>query len=147
MPLFEAISWHRVANRLHRAHIPLLPRLIDAFIFLFFNSSIHHSTEIGKGTYCAYRGMSVLIHKRCIIGRNVYLGAHIVLGGRSGHHDVPIVEDDVFIGPNVTVLGPITLGRGTVVGAGSVVLESTAPGTKVAGVPAKSIRGKGDREV
>jgi serine O-acetyltransferase len=141
--MLDAVGLHRVAYRLWRWHIPLLPRLFDALVFLLFNTVLHHTTEVGKGTKCAYRGMSVLVHKRCRIGRNVYLGAHVVLGGRSGIEEVPVVEDDVFIGPNSTILGPVTLGRGTVVGAGSVVLESTAPGSTVAGVPAKPIRSRG----
>jgi serine O-acetyltransferase len=143
--MLDAVGLHRVAHRLWRWRVPLLPRLFDGLVFLLFNTVLHHTTEVGKGTKCAYRGMSVLVHRRCRIGRNVYLGAHVVLGGRSGHEDVPVVEDDVFIGPNSTVLGPIVIGRGTTIGAGSVVLESTAPGSTVAGVPAKPIRSAGGR--
>jgi len=144
MPFLEAVAWHRAAHRLHRWHVPLLPKLIDALIFLVFNSSIHHATPIGKGTSCAYRGMSVLIHRRARIGANVYIGAHVVIGGRSGLEEVPVIEDDVFLGPNSTILGPITLGKGTTVAAGAVVLASTAPGQTVAGVPARPIASKGE---
>lgn len=139
MPL-DAISIHHLAHKLYRWRVPLLPTLLDGVIFLLFNSVIHHSTTIGRNTTCAYRGMSVLIHKNAVIGDNVVIGAHAVIGGRSGHREVPIVEDGVYIGPNTSILGPIRLREGTVVGAGAVVINSTPARATVAGVPARVIR-------
>lgn len=140
--IFDAIALHRVAYRLHKWRIPLIPAAIDGIIFLLFNSVVHHSTPIGRDTKLAYRGMSVLIHRRTVIGARVMIGPHVVIGGRSGHEQVPVIEDDVYIGPNSCILGPIVIRQGTIIGAGAVVLDSTEAGSVVAGVPARPIRKK-----
>lgn len=137
---FDALLIHRLAHRLYRWHVPLLPKLLDIIIFVLFNTVIHHSTVIGDDTLIGYRGMSVLIHRRAVIGSRVTIGAHVVIGGRSGHLEVPVIEDNVYIGANACVLGPVTIGRGTTIGAGAVVLTSTPEGAVVAGVPARIIR-------
>jgi serine O-acetyltransferase len=132
----DAVALHRLAYRLHLANVPVIPRLIDGVIFLLFNSVIHHTTSIGDGTRCGYRGMSVLIHKNAVIGRDVMIGAHVVIGGRSGHRP-PIIGDEVYIGANSCVLGGITIGDRAIIGAGSVVLSDIPPDAKAAGNPAR----------
>lgn len=139
----DAIALHHLAARLHRRGVPLAPRLLDHLIFLLFNSVIHHSTQIGQDTRCAYRGMSVLIHKQARIGRDVMIGPHVVIGGRSGQRGLPIIEDHAYIGANACVLGEIRIGRGAVVGAGAVVIDDVAPGAVVVGSPARAIRESG----
>ncbi|MDW1737813.1 acyltransferase [Vibrio sp. Vb2354] len=87
-----------------------------------------------------------------IIGDNVLIGPKSVIWGRDHgvakselirnqeHERKPIViEDDVWIGANVTILKGVTLGRGAVIGAGSIVTKSVEPYTIVAGNPAKKI--------
>jgi serine O-acetyltransferase len=132
----DAIALHHLAHNLHTRRVPVLPRLIDYLIFLLFNSVIHHSTSIGRGTRCAYRGMSVLIHKDAVIGHDVMLGAHVVVGGRSGQ-PAPTIEDGAYIGANACVIGGVCIGRNAVVGAGAVVLSDVAPGARVVGNPAR----------
>lgn len=136
---FDALFLHRIANKLYKWKIPLLPRFFDMLIFFFFNTSIHHSTEIGQGTNIAYRGMSVLIHKKAKIGRNVNIGAHVVIGGRSAIDELPIIEDDVDIGSNACIVGNVKVGKGAMIGAGAVVISDVPAGEVVAGVPAKVI--------
>lgn len=131
----DAITIHQIAYRAHRRGIPALPRLLDFLIFLFFNSVIHHTTEIGEGTRCGYRGLSVLIHRHSKIGRRVMIGAHVVIGGRSGL-DPPTIADDVYIGANACVLGDVHIGAGATVGAGAVVLINVPAGTAAVGNPA-----------
>lgn len=132
----DAIALHHLAQKLQAAGIPILPRLIDYLIFLIFNSVIHHATRIGEGTRCGYRGLSVVIHQDAVIGRGVMLGAHVVIGGRSGQPP-PIIEDGVYIGANACVLGGIRVGRDAVIGAGAVVLRDVPPGTRAVGNPAR----------
>lgn len=131
----DAIAVHRAAARCANRGIPVLPRMLDWLIFLVFNSVIHHGTSIGSGTACAYRGMSVLVHKQAVIGRDVLIGPHVVLGGRSGQKP-PVIGDGVYIGANACVLGGVHVGDNAVVGAGSVVLADVAAGAVVAGNPA-----------
>jgi serine O-acetyltransferase len=132
----DAVALHHLAHRLHTLGIPILPRLIDYLIFLLFNSVISHTTAIGKGTRCGYRGMSVLIHRDAVIGRDVMLGAHVVIGGRSGQPS-PVLEDGVYIGANACLLGGIRVGRDAIVGAGAVVISDVPPGARAVGNPAR----------
>jgi serine O-acetyltransferase len=97
---------------------------------------IHHSTRIGTGTKCGYRGLSVLVHKKAVIGRDVMIGAHAVIGGRSGQ-EPPVIEDGVYIGANACVLGGISIGRNAVVGAGAVVLINVPSDATVVGNPGR----------
>ena len=132
----DAIALHQLAHRLHTAGIPILPRLIDYLIFLLFNSVIPHTTRVGEDTRCGYRGMSVLIHRDAVIGRGVMLGAHAVIGGRSGQ-PAPVIEDGVYIGANACVLGGVRIGRDAIIGAGAVVINDVPPGARAVGNPAR----------
>ncbi len=134
----DAIALHRAAHWLFNKRVPLLPAVIDGLIFLLFNSTIHHTTRIGSGTVCVYRGMSVLIHKDARIGRNVNIGAHVVIGGRNGS-GLPVIQDDVFIAPNAVILGEITIGKGAIIGAGALVLKDVPPFAKALATPAQIV--------
>lgn len=135
---FDAFALHRLAHFFYKKRVPLLPSLLDILIFLLFNSSISHKTVIGKGSKCAYRGMSVLIHERAVIGCNVTVGAHVVIGGRVGD-TLPVIEDDVFIAPNACIMGDVRIGRGSIIGAGAVVVESCPENARVVAPKARII--------
>jgi serine O-acetyltransferase len=64
----------------------------------------------------------------------------VTIGGRSGKVEVPVIEDDVFIGSGAKILGDVRIGRGAQIGANAVVLQSVPAGAVVAGVPARIIR-------
>jgi serine O-acetyltransferase len=127
---FDAFAVQRLGHWLYKKRVPVFPYLFDMLVFLFFNSSISHKTVIGKGSKCAYRGMSVLIHERAVIGENVTVGAHVVIGGRVGYN-VPVIEDDVFISPNACIMGDVRIGKGSIIGAGAVVVDSCPSNSRV----------------
>jgi serine O-acetyltransferase len=83
-------------------------------------------------------GPDVVVGSRARIYQGVTLGEPVHLGG--GHWSAPRVGDDVVIGAHVVVLGAVTIGDGAVIGANSVVTTDVAPGTVVAGVPARVVR-------
>lgn len=133
----DAIAVHRLAHRLHAARVPLLPRVLDHVIFLLFNSVIHHRTTIGERTRCVHKGMSVLIHREAVLGRDIEIGAHVVIGGRASVLQWPVIEDGAQLGANACILGPVRIGKDAVVGAGAVVLRDVPAGATVVGNPAR----------
>jgi CelD/BcsL family acetyltransferase involved in cellulose biosynthesis len=98
------------------------------------------STEIGEGTVFAYGGMGVVLHERCKIGKFVTVGHQVTIGGRSRRWGVPVIEDRCVIGAGAKVLGPISVGAESVIGANAVVLSDVPPRTVVAGTPARVVR-------
>ena len=87
-----------------------------------------------------YSGLGIVIHARCKIGSRVQIGTNVTIGGRNGHKEVPIIEDDVLVGTGAKILGPIVIGRGSRIGANAVVLTNVEPGATVVGIPARPIR-------
>ena len=109
---------------------------------------------LGRHFYANYN-LTILDHDKVIIGDNVLLGPNVVLSTAShsqdyrirnhdGESDITgapiIIEDDVWIGASVTVLPGVTIGKHSIIGAGSVVTKDVPPDCVVAGVPAKVIK-------
>jgi len=111
---------------------------------------VGRGTRIGEGTRIN-QGCHITDHME--IGRRVFLAPHVVFVNdrhpiaNNPHYkrESPIVEDDVSIGANATILPGVRLGRGCVVGAGAVVTRDVAPHTTVIGNPARRYDGKCNR--
>lgn len=136
----NVIHFYRFANFLYRKKIPLLPRLIYNIQFLLFNSIVPYTTKIGKGTYCSYGGVGVVIHARAVIGDGCVLGQGITIGGRSRIEEVPVIGDKVYIASGARVLGNVKIGDNAIIGANSVVIKDVPEGSVAAGVPARIIK-------
>jgi serine O-acetyltransferase len=139
----NAIVLYRLARRLHLKGVPVLPRLLFAVTFLVFNSELHAETEIGPGTTFDHGGTGVIIHPRAVIGSGVLIGPQVTIGGRSGLPDLPVIEDDVYIGNGAKVLGPVRVGRGAKIGANAVVIKDVPAGATAVGVPARIVQPSG----
>ncbi len=141
----HAIVLHRVAHALYRARIPVLPRLISQIArIITAGIEIHPGAQIGKRFFIDH-GAGVVIGETAEIGDNVMLYHQVTLGatgwwkhrsdGRVKRH--PTVGDNVTIGVGASVLGPITVGHDTKIGAMALVLESLPPHSVVMARPAK----------
>ena len=136
----SALFLYKIAHRLDEWNVPLVPRVLEKLILLIYRCVVPRRCEIGEGTELGYGGIAVVIHERARIGRNVMISPCVTIGGRSGIVNVPVIEDDVFIGAGARILGDIRIGQRAVIGANAVVLESVPDDAVVAGVPARVIR-------
>jgi len=140
-PGIHAIWLHRIANFFWRHHLKLLARLISHAGRLLTGIEIHPGAEIGTGVFIDH-GSGVVIGETARIGDNSLLYQGVVLGGTSKKTGKrhPTLEENVEVGAGGILLGPITVGKGARVGAGSVVTKSIPPSTTAVGVPAQLSR-------
>src|SRR5437763_8157286 len=145
-PGVHALLAHRVAHALYVGGIPLLPRLIAAFSRSVTGIEIHPAASIGDSFFIDH-GMGVVIGETAEIGDNVTLYQGVTLGGTgfaTGKRH-PTVQDNVTIGSGAKLLGPIVVGHGSKVGAGSVVIHDVPPNSTVVGNPGHPVRVEGRR--
>ena len=145
-PGLHAIWMHRVAHYLHKHNVPLVPRLISMLGRALTGIEIHQGARIGKGFFIDH-GMGVVIGETAEIGDNVTIFQGVTLGGtgkeKGKRH--PTIEDNVVIAAGAKVLGPITIGESSKVGAQSVVLQDVPPNCTVVGVPGRVTVCSGER--
>ena len=140
-PAIKAVSNYRIAHELLLLGVPLIPRFITEMAHSETGIDIHPAATIGSH-FTIDHGTGVVIGATCIIGNNVKLYQGVTLGAKSfpldddgnpikGVPRHPIIEDDVIIYSNATVLGRITIAKGTVIGGNVWVTESTRPGERI----------------
>jgi len=135
---FQAILLHRLAHRLWRLRLPVLPRLISHLCRFLTGVEIHPGATIGRSFFIDH-GMGVVIGETTEIGDHVTLFQGVTLGGtgkeRGKRH--PTLGHHVVVGAGAKVLGGITIGDHVKVGANSVVLKSVPPHSTVVGIPGR----------
>lgn len=136
---------HRIAHRLAGLGIPLLPHLIYALNRILFSVVLPPTAKLGQGVLLGYSGLGTVIHARAVIGDRVSIGTNVTIGGRSGHQDVPRIENDVEIGSGAKILGRVVIGARSKIGANAVVLKSVPPDSVVVGIPGRVVSTAGVR--
>jgi serine O-acetyltransferase len=145
-PGLHALLAHRVAHALLRSDVPLLPRLIASVARSVTGIEIHPAAVIGAGLFIDH-GMGVVIGETASLGQAVTIYQGVTLGGTgfaTGKRH-PTVQDNVTIGAGASLLGPITVGHGSKIGAGSVVIHDVPPNSTVVGNPGHPVRVEGRR--
>jgi serine O-acetyltransferase len=135
------IHIYRIARFLHLARIPLLPWVLKTLNRVLFSVSLPPSTSVGHRVIFGYQGLGIVVHRHAVLGNNITISPNVVIGGR-GDAGAPVIEDDVFIGAGACILGPVTVGRGSKIGANSVVLADVPPNATAVGNPARIIPAK-----
>ncbi|MBC7265815.1 MAG: serine O-acetyltransferase [Coriobacteriia bacterium] len=145
-PGLWAVWWHRVAHRLHRAGLVWLARRISQVVRHYTGIEIHPGATIGEGFFIDH-GMGVVIGETTIIGNNVTMYQGVTLGGTGKEHGKrhPTIQDNVVIGVGATVLGNITVGSHSKIGAGAVVIQDVPSNCTVVGVPGRIVVREGER--
>jgi serine O-acetyltransferase len=139
-PGVKAVFFHRIAHFLAKIKVPFLPRMISEFSRFLTGIDIHPGAEIGKNLIIDH-GMGTVIGETSIIGSNVILYQGVTLGGthlnREKRH--PTIEDHVVIGAGAKILGNITIGTGSRIGANSVVIQNLPANCTAVGIPARVV--------
>ena len=145
-PGLKAVRWHRRTRRLYLSGHTFAARALSQWVRHRTGIEIHPGATIGEGLFIDH-GMGVVIGETTIIGRNVTIYQGVTLGGtgkeRGKRH--PTIEDNVVVGVGATVLGNITIGAGTRVGGGAVVVNNVPPNCTVVGVPGRIVVREGAR--
>lgn len=139
-PGFHAITAHRVVHKLWQAKIPLLPRLISEVVHRTTGIDIHPGATIGQGIFIDH-GTGVVIGGTAIVGDNVTIYQGVTLGGTSLQHVKrhPTLGNNVTVGSGAAILGDITIGDNSKIGANSVVVKDVPPNSTVVGIPGRVV--------
>jgi len=140
-PGLLAVTSQRLAHELLKLGVPLLPRMITEHAHSLTGIDIHPGAQIGERFFIDH-GTGVVIGETCIIGRNVRIYQGVTLGAKSFPLDAdghpikgvprhPVVEDDVIVYSNATILGRITLGKGSAIGGNVWLTRSVPPGSTI----------------
>lgn len=149
-PGVTAILHHRVAHELNRLGAPLAARIIAEIAHSLTGIDIHPGATIGERFFIDH-GTGVVIGETARIGRNVRIYHGVTLGAKSfrmdeegrvekGNARHPIVEDDVVIYANATILGRVTIGRGSVIGGNVWLTRSVTAGSIISQATVRSDR-------
>jgi len=142
----HAVVYHRFAHALTKARVPLIPRLISQMARFLTGIEIHPGAEIGEGLFIDH-GMGVVIGETTVVGNNVTLYQGVTLGGtgkeKGKRH--PTVGTNVVVGTGAKVLGNITIGDNSYIGANAVVIKDVPPNSTVVGVPGRITKQDGKK--
>ena len=146
-PGVKAIFFHRIANFFAIAKFDLVARIISQLSRFFTGIEIHPKAKIGKNLFIDH-GMGVVIGETSEINDNVTIYHNVTLGGTSPSINTneqrnskrhPTLEENVVVGSGAQILGPIVIGKNSLIGANAVVTKDVPEKSIMAGNPAKKI--------
>jgi len=140
-PGIVAITNYRLAHELHLLDVPIIPRMITEAAHSATGIDIHPGAVIGERFFIDH-GTGIVIGATCIIGSRVRIYQGVTLGAKSFQLDEkgnpvrgidrhPVVEDDVTIYSGATILGRVTIGRGSVIGGNVWLVHSVPPESRI----------------
>ncbi|WP_435368149.1 serine O-acetyltransferase [Sporosarcina luteola] len=142
----HAVWAHRIAHALYKKNLLFLARLISQISRFFTGIEIHPGATIGRRLFIDH-GMGIVIGETCEIGDDVTLYQGVTLGGtgkeKGKRH--PTLGNNVLVASGAKVLGSITIGENSKIGAGSVVLIDVPEDSTVVGIPGKVVVTNGVR--
>ena len=138
-----AIVNYRVANYFYRKNFKFIARMISGISTAFTNVDIHPASKIGRRVFIDH-AFGVVIGETSIIGDDVLIYQGVTLGGvslnRGKRH--PTIQNNCVLGSGAKILGNITVGEGSKIGANSVVIQDVPKHSTAVGVPAKIVKTK-----
>ncbi len=147
-PGVHAMFFYRINHFLWTHHFLILARFLSQFARFLTGIEIHPGATIGKRLFIDH-GMGVVIGETTIIGDDCTLYQGVTLGGvGTGHHTKkrhPTLKNNVMISAGAKIIGDITIGNNSIVGASSIVLKDVPDNCTVVGVPGKIVKQNGQR--
>ncbi len=142
----HAVIMHRVAHRLLLWKIPFLPRFYSQLARYLTGIEIHPAAKIGKRLFIDH-GMGVVIGETAVVGDDVLLYQGVTLGGtgREKGKRHPNIGNNVVVGAGAKILGNITIGDNSYIGANAVVLKDAPANSTVVGVPGRITKQDGKK--
>lgn len=142
-PGLHALILHRIAHKLSYWRIPILPRLISNINRIITGIEIHPKASIGRRFFIDH-GMGVVIGETTIIGDDVLVYQGVTLGGTGKEHGKrhPTLGNNIIVGAGAKVLGNLTVGDNSRIGAGSVVVDDVPENSTVVGIPGRIVHQK-----
>jgi len=137
-----AVVFYRIANVIYRKGFTTLARFVMAINQFLTNIDIHPGAKIGRRLFIDH-GVGVVIGETAIIGNDVLIYQGVTLGGVSlekGTKRHPTIENNVVIGGGAKVLGNITIGQHSKIGANSVVVKDVPEKSTAIGIPARVVQ-------
>ena len=145
-PGVHALALHRLGNRFWRAGWLSTARFVSHVSRFLTGIEIHPAARLGRGLFIDH-GMGIVIGETAEVGENVSLLQGVTLGGTSTRREKrhPTLRDNVTVGAGAKIIGAITIGENSRVGAGSVVVRDVPPNAVVVGVPGRVTYKDGQR--
>jgi serine O-acetyltransferase len=146
-PGVKAIFFYKIANFFAVAKFDLIARIISQLARFLTGIEIHPKAKIGKNLFIDH-GMGVVIGETSEIGNNVTIYHNVTLGGiapsinsndQRNMKRHPTLEDNVVVGSGAQILGPITIGKNSLIGSNSVVTKNVPEKSIMAGIPSKRV--------
>ncbi|MFA6200523.1 MAG: serine O-acetyltransferase EpsC [Bacteroidales bacterium] len=140
-PSIEALTCYRIAHELYELGVELIPRMIMEILHSKTGIDIHPAATIGQYFFIDH-GTGVVVGETTIIGNNVRLYQGVTLGAKTfpldengkpikGIERHPVIEDNVIIYSNATILGRITIGENSVIGGNTWIVENVPSNSKI----------------
>ena len=144
-PSIHAVIHHKISYFFYNKRLLFLARLVSQFSRFLTGIEIHPGAQIGKNLFMDH-GMGIVIGETSIIGNDVTIYHGVTLGGvslsKGKRH--PTINDNVIIGAGAKVLGNITIGNNSKIGANSVILKDVPENSVAVGIPGKILKNYDD---
>jgi serine O-acetyltransferase len=129
------VRLHKLSRWLLERRLTFPARTVERFIRLVYAARLPAEAEIDPTVHFSHNALAVVITKKATIGPRCQVGLQVLLGSRWPLDGGPKLEEDVIVHSGAKIIGPVTIGRGSVIGANAVVLEDIPPKSLVVGVP------------
>lgn len=127
---------HHLSRWLFTRRLVRLSRVVERLIRLIYSARIPAEAQIDPSVHFSHNALAVVVTKMASIGPRCEIGTHVLLGSRWPRAGGPQLAEDVIVHAGAKIIGPVVIGRGSVIGANAVVIDDVPARSLAVGVPA-----------